>query len=1481
MSALVVLSTFGIATPVAADAGGAGNVAFIGDTGYSSVSAAIDAAEAGDTVEVADGSYDGVRITKDVTLQPHGDYRPTLTSDGAAVVQLEGSADGATVRGFELAGSATLGVEIRANDVTVENNHITLDGGKTGVQVQDDADADTDTAAIGTEIIGNEITLTDALVGVSVNGDDTVKGNTITGASLEGIGFTGRANTIQSNTFEELGDTPSIQLYNDPASANGASGEVAIANALLADNPDASSVAVYDTDRTYTGAIVSDGTTYGSLQQAVNAVPEEATVTITETGTYGGFLLSTPGVTVTNASDVTATIDPSLGTATDSRVVDVRAADATIHGLTVKAGGYGNGISVTADGVTVSNNVVTGDDATTGVQTHTGTTGATIEHNHVDTVNVGVSLIGEGHTVTNNVIAGVETEGVGITNTGHSLTENTISTDGVPGIAVYNAVPATLNEETTANAQAKALLDANEVATVAFKQAGDTYDGRIAIDGTYYPSVQAALDAAEDGDTVELAPGAYTLDSSLEMETAGVTLSGAGEGETTIDASGLDHYGIDVRESVTIEDLTVLGPKAEEGDSKWDNFGIHAGNGEEYIDVTVRGVTVTGSALTELDLIGVEGATVEDVTLDGRDTAGSGLGLSDAKNVSVSGIEVTGNQWGGIAVMTNGQYDQPALTKNVSVSGVTFSGPGAPIYLDPKKDNARTNIKDLDLGPYTTQVTASDYRDGDFAWYFADTQNAFDFSTALVSDDFDGEAVPNHPVVKDTESGDYLVTPGLSVQSAVDAADEGDTVDVRAGTYDEHVSVDVANLNLTTSADATITRGVSLAADGATLAGFTVEPSNFHGVSQPVGVYVPADAGDVTVKNTVFSGPGVETTARGLLFATNGEGTATVSGNEFTEWSSAVYAPVQELTVTGNDFHDNAFALGGLEAGTPTVTANAFTNNVEAVGIGQATGVDLTENTFENNDRHVRDYSEQPVDVRAVAETNDFDGWAAVAVDDSVQQTLYGDLQAAVDEASAGNAVIVGGTHTTDVTLDESLTLAGVDDATIEGSVGFQKNSFVDDATVTGLTFTGDGTAINANSAGDDLTVTHNDFEGVANAMIHGGEDSGQDHVKTGWTVSENTVTDAGTAFRLWNLGDLTVAQNDFERLSGAGVSLVAVDGALVANNTVTDTTKSGVYVDGPFMDAFDTETRDVTVKHNVFDAAGDADTEYAQAAVSTGANLAERGEVGVHANSFLNTETYAVYADTGEGASGALDATLNWFGQASGPTAEQVAGPVSYDPFLTNTPENVPADVDETQQFGHDVVIPGDGEFHSVAFPAGTERTFGEVFGNFDGTVWAYDAESGEWVNPAADDRIDALDAVLVKSDDRVEVDFDFADANGDAPVAPAETDLHEGWNFVGAPMTGSAESAFAASTASPARVVQVYAGATSLPDGSGTAFGQYTFGSAADSPAVSGYTGYWVYVNENGTLAANGHPGMTASDDDPALSTQHGAFTTAEASV
>jgi nitrous oxidase accessory protein len=133
-------------------------------------------------------------------------------------------------------------------------------------------------------------------------------------------------------------------------------------------------------------------------------------------------------------------------------------------------------------------------------------------------------------------------------------------------------------------------------------------DGTATVDGEPYDSAQAAVDAADPGDTVTL-DGRF--DETVVVTTPNVTLSGGGPASTLLHGDGEGDVLAVEAQGVTVTDLWVR------------NSGYSTATNDAAIFVNASGVTVRDSRVTDMTfgvwLDGVDNAEVRNNTIVGRE----------------------------------------------------------------------------------------------------------------------------------------------------------------------------------------------------------------------------------------------------------------------------------------------------------------------------------------------------------------------------------------------------------------------------------------------------------------------------------------------------------------------------------------------------------------------------------------------------------------------------------------------------------------------------------------------------------------------------------------------------------------------------------------------------------------------------------------------------------------------------------------------
>ncbi|WP_312907582.1 right-handed parallel beta-helix repeat-containing protein [Natronosalvus caseinilyticus] len=273
--------------------------------------------------------------------------------------------------------------------------------------------------------------------------------------------------------------------------------------------------------------------------------------------------------------------------------------------------------------------------------------------------------------------------------------------------------------------------------------------------------------------------------------------------------------------------------------------------------------------------------------------------------------------------------------------------------------------------------------------------------------------------------------------------------------------------------------------------------------------------------------------------------------------------------------------------------------------------------------------------------------------------------------------------------------------------------------------------------------------------------------------------------------------------------------------------------------------------------------------------NASIEADVGVHLTSDVEiaNESLIAFSDlTGTNVSiqneapDPLAVPLNYWG----PRGEvDAVGPVTnVEPFLTASPQNT--SLRTLQEFGIDLEMPAGGVY-SFGTPGGLDGTLSEVFDDFDGAIYRYDADAQAWTLADGTERLEALEAVVVVPETDARAVVDFRDAT---PAQPTQRTLKPGWQFMAPRSYDSAEAAFdTRRTLAAIDLLNLY----ELPTGQPAlpyhphelVFTSYEFQETESTyliddryvyeQPVSPYGGYFVYVTEESTVPARVPNGVT----------------------
>lgn len=561
-----------------------------------------------------------------------------------------------------------------------------------------------------------------------------------------------------------------------------------------------------------------------------------------------------PGVRVRDAISIAKTGAPGAGATVVLKAgdhieqVSLNKANLTLQGetgarLLVPDAAEVNGITLGAANVTVENLEIAGPinqpyydyyatpraNIHRGIAVADGVTGFTIRNNKLHDLRTGILIHGRNSTgsVTSNLIENTKsgisvqyTDASGIAITGNSqgtvgnewglnlhlnghldgtgtILSNTTPIAAAPTLSWQQALLGLSGANGGWTVQDQGYTASNRThVQVAGSGAASNQGSRL----TPINTVQGGIDAVVHGGTVKVASGSYTQTSTLNVNKP-LTLSGAGEATTTIDARGITAgYGMLVNaDDVTLRDFTFYGPSALYNSA----YGIKvspSGTPDARLrNFTIMNVTSRGAGKAELDLNGVDGALIDHVTLNGAPvgndagtTQGAGLQITDSANVTVRYSTTLNNAWGGLALyQANRSYNQ--RVNNISIEGNNQFGEINPVYL--QDESALHDFGTLNIAGFGYAVrNAASADSGQYTWLQATQQKSYDFAVNLPG--APSSYVQGWDGGSRTQSFEVGIgnlagggTQAMSIATALAQSGSGATIRVGAGTYNENLGI--------------------------------------------------------------------------------------------------------------------------------------------------------------------------------------------------------------------------------------------------------------------------------------------------------------------------------------------------------------------------------------------------------------------------------------------------------------------------------------------------------------------------------------------------------------------------------------------------------------------------------------------------------------------------------------------------------------------
>lgn len=741
-----------------------------------------------------------------------------------------------------------------------------------------------------------------------------------------------------------------------------------------------------------------------------------------------------------------------------------------------------------------------------------------------------------------------------------------------------------------------------------------------------FATLQLGLDAVVAGGKVFVAEGTYTEIGQIVIE-KNVTIIGANADTTIIkpDTNYTDWWMVNPGVNLNLNNVTL------DGEGKLVRAAIRTKGSGTIDNIAIRNIyntvyegwgiaiewsqpnqvwSITNSEFMNIQRVGVlvDGQDNE-ATLSGNTFEGKGVG--DWVNY---GIEIGD---GANAIISGNSFEDflgEASTDGSDSAGILVTSHFGPNPTATVTNNTFTN---------NTMGIAIGYDDGDSSAVTA-TGNTFtdnhehinaleatniDIASALVNNTFDGAV---------TIAGEYTIYG--SIQAAVDASDNGDVLNIIAGTYDEDVDVN---------------KSVSLIGAGATQ---TI-------VTQPGTAPVfTASVNNVSIKNMAITDPVQVTEGIRVSGATSGLLVENVAigrlgaGTGANAYGIRFMNSFEDLTVTNTEFI-------GMEPGVYTRAMGIF-----MPVMGNATDFSVTGSTFM--------YVFTGVDIRSSMNLVTLSG------------NTFGPMDSK-DCTAAASGIYFGDGPTPGFTID-NVTISGNDFVSYCRGVyvwDYADDGFIKKMDITGNTFTNSiyssGIRIMADWTTDvthataltgPVTISANEFTqsapipgssaGVAMVDIRVTDVDSPNAV----SITDNDITFSGTfiesTFGVIVRGpitDLDITGNviDGGGAGGTSAGIPPTSGIVIAS----DYDYFGKIRLGALIDISGNTIMNLTNGISVYDFVND-----------TYGGLADGVDFAVNLNNITTNTIGLAYGD-GE----TIDATGNWWGNVAGPAEGQITGNVSF----------------------------------------------------------------------------------------------------------------------------------------------------------------------------------------------------------------------------
>jgi parallel beta-helix repeat protein len=370
-----------------------------------------------------------------------------------------------------------------------------------------------------------------------------------------------------------------------------------------------------------------------------------------------------------------------------------------------------------------------------------------------------------------------------------------------------------------------------------------------------YVTIQAAINAASSGDTINVSAGTYTENVNV---TKALTIIGAGSGVTTIVATDGNSYPLNFSTTgATVSGFTLTHHYTPAELSAWtfNNNGVSFTSGS--------GNTLSNCIIT-LNRNGIYINNSQNNVISNNTITNNRTGINTTGNIN--GTHITGNlisnNW--TEGLVSYYLSNTANYSTVTVTGNTFDNNWY-TEIEIKDASANSGILDVSANTfadnpvtYSTSSIAS-LNEPAFAAQIPNVPGISGTATKPVTDlptlrIYNSGSV----VLKYNNSKTILVEPGESIQAAINAANPGDAINVYPGTFSENLTIakKITLQSVSGAASTTISgsnasgAAVLINHDSVSVNGFTItNPSGKFGISA-------TDHSSITISSNIINNIG-------------------------------------------------------------------------------------------------------------------------------------------------------------------------------------------------------------------------------------------------------------------------------------------------------------------------------------------------------------------------------------------------------------------------------------------------------------------------------------------------------------------------------------------------------------------------------------------------------------------------------------------------